>query len=185
MSRRGERDRLPGQRCGDIGRQCTTGGNALAYQSTLDGDLQRPPQPTRPPGLCHQRGRGSLLQIVPLGVADLARMAVHRRAKSLGEPDCRPEVVDVGVGEQDRPDIGGSESQRRQRCQHIVTIARKTRVDQHDTGTVADQCPVHQGCLGEMNTLGDGGQHRTHAGSLGSLVNRPTSTGVETTAWLN
>ena len=89
-------------------------------------------------------------------------MAIHRRAVGFGEPDRGSEVIDVGVRQQDRGEILGSETQAAQRCQNIVTMAREAGVDEHDARVVGDHCPVHQGCLGEVDVIGDGGQHRGH-----------------------
>ena len=41
-------------------------------------------------------------------------------------------MVDVGVGEQDCPHVAGRETQLTQRRHHIVAVARKAGVDEHD-----------------------------------------------------
>ena len=178
MSGRGQRHRPTRQGCGDLGGQRPDSGYACAHQSALAGDSRRPPQPRRPPGLGHQRGRRRLLEVVPLGMGHFCGMAIHRCAVGFGEPDRGSEVIDVGVRQQDRTHVGRREAEATQGCQHIVTTARKASVDQQYSRTVGHDRPVDQLGLHQMHGRGNGGQHRGHVRSVFRL-------GVETWVWLN
>ena len=75
--------------------------------------------------------RRCLLQILALGVADLVGVAVDRCAMGFREPDGRAEMVDVGVGQQDRADVVDAEAELAQRREHVVAAAGEAGVDQH------------------------------------------------------
>ncbi len=109
-----------------------------------------------------------LLEVLALGMPNLVGMAINRCAMGFREPDRRTEVIDVGVGQQDRAQVVDAEPKLAQRCQHIVAAAREAGVDQHDARVVGDQCPVHQVGLCEMHAVGDGGQSRCHLPSVGA-----------------
>ena len=114
--------------------------------------------------------RRSLLEVLALGMADLVCVAIHRCAMGFREPDRRAEVVDMGVGEQDRAQVVGAEAQLPQRCQHIVAAAGEPRVDQDHAAVVGDQCPVDQVGVREMDAVGDGRESRWHVSSVEKTV---------------
>jgi hypothetical protein len=74
-------------------------------QRSNSGDAHRPPQAPRLPNLSQKVDWRHLLEVLAVSVADLVDVAEHRRAMSFREPDGRTEVVDMGVGEQDRTNV--------------------------------------------------------------------------------
>ena len=90
---------------GDLGAQDLGGGYSGTYQTALAGCLHRPPHPPRLPDMGYQGHRRDLLEVFASCVPHLAGMAVHRGPVRLRKPDRRPEVVDVGVRQQDRGDV--------------------------------------------------------------------------------
>jgi hypothetical protein len=93
------------------------------------------------------------------------------------EPDGRPEMVDVRMGQQDRAQVVDAEPELAQRVEHIVAVAGEPGVDQHDAVAVGDQRPVDQVGVGEVHVVGDGGQGCCHA--------REFKQGSRKEQWLN
>ena len=122
--------------------------------------------------------RRSLLEVLALGVADLVGVAIHRCAMGFREPDRRAEVVDVGVGQQDRAQVVDAEAELAQRVQHVVAAAGEPRVDQDHAAVVGDQGPVDQVGVREMDAVGDGREGRCH-------VCECRAAGGRNEAWLN
>ena len=125
----GSRDghRVAGQLRGHLGGQRLRGRDALAAQPAVAHEVGGPQRPPGPPDVHRDVDRRGLLQILALGVADLVGVAVDRGAMGFGEPDRRTEVVDVGVGQQDRPHVFGLVSELPQRGQHVVAVTRDIR----------------------------------------------------------
>ena len=160
----GNRHRGAGQRRGDVLGQRLGGRDAVARQGALAGDLHRPLQPPRLPGVQRDVERRGLLEVLAFGVADLVGVAVHRGAMLSANQIAEPEVVDVGVGQQDCAHVVGAEAELAQRGEHVVAVAGKAGVDQHDAVVVGDQRPVHQVGLREVDGVGDGcSRARCHA----------------------
>ena len=163
---RGYRHRRSRQPGGDVFGEGLRGRDAVAHHPALSGDRHRPLQPPRLPDVADDVRRRRLLEILPLGVPDFVGMAIHRCAMGFREPDGRAEVVDVGVGQQDRPHVVDAEPQLPQRVQHIIAAAGKPGVDQHDAVLVGHQRPVDQVGLREVDAVGDGGEKRRHPASV-------------------
>ena len=158
--------RPPGQRGGDLRRQRRGPGDPGADQTAFGRDLRRPRHPVWAPRLAGQRHRRNLFEVVTFGVRNLGGVAVDRGVVGLREPDGAAHVIDVGVGQQDRPDVAGPETQTPQRPQHVVAVSGEACVDEHDAGVVVDQRPVDQRRSGQVYQVGDGGEHRSHRLSL-------------------
>ena len=152
---RGNGDRTARQRRGHVRGERLRGRDAGVDEGALAGDLGRPHQPARLPGVHRHVDRRRLLEILALGVADLVGVAVHRGAVLGGEPDRRAEMVDVGVRQQDCVHIVGVEAELAQRRQHVGALAGKAGVDEQHAVAVGDQRPVHQVGLGEVDDVGD------------------------------
>ena len=152
----GDGHRSAGQARGDVVGQRLRGRDAVAGQRPLAADRHRPLQPARLPDLRGDVDGRHLLEVLALGVTDLVGVAIHRRAMGFREPDRRAEVVDVGVGQQDRADVVDAEPELAQRRQHVVAVAGKPGVDHQQAGVVGDQCPVDQVGLREVHGVGDG-----------------------------
>ena len=123
-----------------------------------------------------------------MSVADLAGMAEDRRAMVFREPDGRPEVVDVRVGEQERVDVVDAETELAYRVEHFVALAGEPGVDDEQAGVVGDEGPVHQVGMREVDGVGDRREGR-HAPEFmqpaGARCATVCGSGVETKSWLN
>ncbi len=79
----------------------------------------------------------------------------------------------MSVREQNRPHVAGLEAQVAQGTEDVVALARVACVDQGHPAVVADQGPVHQIGLGEVNVevniLGDRAQGCRHEASVGRV----------------
>ncbi len=173
---------VPGRRAATSSVSACVVGMPSRVSAPLRADRHRPRQVARLPDVLGDVHRRRLLQILPLGVPDLGGVAVHRGAMGFREPDGRTEVVDVGMGQQDRAEVVDAEAELPQRVQHLVAAAGEPGVDQQDAVAVGDQRPVDEVGVGEVDAVGDGAQGRCHAASLCS---GPLSGRVETNTWLN
>ena len=149
------------------------GGYALPRQRALEADLRGPLHVARLPHPGRQIEKRHLLEVLAVRVTDLVGVAEHRRAMGFREPDGGAEVIDVGVGQQERVDVVDSETQRADRFEHVVALPREPGVDDQQPCVIDDERPVHQLGLREVDGLGDLLQlHRRTHGDQSRCRNR-------------
>ena len=125
-------------------------------------DAQRPRGDARPPGADRDVDGGGLLATLAAGQGDLVGVHEHRDAVLLVQAVQPPGVVDVGVGEQDRPDVAGPVPDRGETGLEPAGVAGVARVDQGQVAAVLDEegADVPARPEGAALTLADAGDPR-------------------------